>query len=278
VLAPTHKQLDLVHGNENQALDIVFAKAHPDVVVHCAAAVGGIGANEAEPGRFFYDNAAMGINLMEVARHWETKMVTIGTACMYPEFVPTPQVETDLWNGYPAPVTAPYAFAKRAILEMGQAYRLQYGFNAVFVIPTNLYGPRDNFDLESSHVIPGMIRRFAEADGGDVTLWGTGMPTRDFLYVQDAARGIADAVENYDEPDPINLGTGVDVSIKHLAETIGTLTGFTGKIIWDKSRPDGTPYRRLSTGRAHKALGWSATISLETGLERTIHWWKANSE
>jgi nucleoside-diphosphate-sugar epimerase len=276
--APTHHELDLVRGDEDQALMSRFARTSPDVVVHCAAAVGGIGANEAEPGRFFYDNAMMGIQLMEAARRWGVaKMLTVGTACMYPEWEGSPQREEHLWDGHPAPVTAPYAFAKRAVLEMGMAYRKQYDFNAVFVIPTNLYGPRDSFDLGSSHVIPGMIRRFSEAaTDGEVTLWGTGYPTRDFLYVEDAARGIVDAVERLEFPDPVNLGTGVDVSIGQLAQTIAALTGFTGKIVWDRSKPDGTPYRRLSTERALGSLGWSAQTSLETGLEQTIDWYKAN--
>lgn len=272
--APSHLAIDLKHSKEVSGM---FRRLGvPDVVVHCAAAVGGIGANERFPGKFFYENAVMGIHLMEVARNWRVpKMVTIGTACMYPEALPSPQSEDDLWNGYPAPATAPYAFAKRAILEMGMAYRQQYDFNAVMVIPTNLYGPRDNFNTETGHVIPAMIRRFAESGDGPVTLWGSGSPTRDFLYAEDAARGIVDAVERYDRPEPVNLGSGVETSIKDLAETIAILTGYTGEILWDETRPAGTPHRCLSTDRALGSLGWSAQTSLDVGLAQTIEWWRA---
>jgi len=275
VVAPTHSQFDLTKVGDVGGMFRTYPGA--DAVVHVAATVGGIGANQAEPGRFFYENVEMGVHLMEGARRVGVgKMLTIGTACMYPEFLGSPQREAHLWDGYPAPVTAPYAFAKRAILEMGMAYRQQYDFNAVFVIPTNLYGPRDNFDLETSHVIPGMIRRFDEADGEDVVLWGSGYPTRDFLYVADAARGIADALEKYDEPDPVNLGTGVHVTIAQLAETIAALTGSSGKIRWDKTKPDGAPYRALYTDTAFGGFGWSASTPLEDGLKQTIAWWRAN--
>lgn len=271
VTAPDHHEFDLLDLPPSE-----LSRYTPDVIVHAAAAVGGIGANVAEPGRFFHDNLMMGVNLMDLARRWDVqKMVTIGTACMYPASAWIPMVEADLWEGHPARDTAPYAFAKRAILEMGQAYRQEYGFNAVMVIPTNLYGPRDHFDLETGHVIPALIRRFSEASD-EVVLWGTGLPTRDFLYVTDAARGIVDVVENYDSPAPVNLGSGVETSIRDLAEMIADLTDYRGGIEWDTSKPDGTSRRLLSIERAEKTLGWKPQVPLVVGLEETIDWYRRN--
>jgi GDP-L-fucose synthase len=265
VVAPAHEELDLL--GDLSELERV------DVIVHAAAAVGGIGANIREPGRFFYDNMIMGANVLEAARRMDAKVVSVGTACMYPEHA-TELRESELWDGYPAPATAPYGLAKRAVLEMGLAYREQYGLNAVMVIPTNLYGPRDNFDLVTGHVIPSMIRKLSE--GGDVTLWGTGTPSRDFLFVTDAATGIVDAVERYDEPEPVNLGSGVDYSIREVAERVGHMVGFEGRIIWDTSQPDGTPHRRLAPHLAANKLRWVATTALGDGLAETVNWYREN--
>jgi nucleoside-diphosphate-sugar epimerase len=269
---PGRTQFDLTR---RVSIDEMFARHPlPDVIVHIAARVGGIGANAAEPGRFFYENAIMGIQLMEAARVRDIpKFVTIGTACMYPEFAPVPQTETDLWDGYPVAVTAPYAMAKKALLVQGQAYHEQYGFNAVFLIPTNLYGPRDSFDVRTGHVIPSLIQRIG-ADAGDVTLWGTGTPTRDFLYVTEAARGIVDAVEAYNSPEPVNLGTGVGVSIRDVADLIAKLMHFRGQILWDPSHPDGQSRRALSVERAKRVLGFEARVPLEEGLRLTVDWWR----
>lgn len=272
VIAPSSSQFDLREPRDVESM--FWAIRSADAVVHCAARVGGIGANVAAPGDFFRDNVLMGMNLMDAARHAHVgKMLTVGTACMYPEFCAMPQREEDLYGGAPAPATAPYAYAKRAILEMGRAYREQFLFNAIFVIPTNLYGPRDHFDTEIGHVIPSLIKKFSENDD-TVTLWGTGMPTRDFLYVTDAARGIVDALEFYDSPDPVNLGSGMDYSIAQLAEHIANEMGFTGHIVWDSSMPDGTPYRRLSTEKALKEFGWEARVPLSAGLRETIGWYR----
>lgn len=271
VAAPTASAFDLRKRRDVEAMFWAFKNV--DAVVHCAARVGGIGANVAAPADFFRDNVKMGVNLMDVAMHAGVeKFLTIGTACMYPEFLASPQREELLWDGKPAPATAPYAFAKRAILEMGQAYRAQYDFNATMVIPTNLYGPGDNFDPQYGHVIPAMIQKFSDDD--EVVLWGTGTPTRDFLYVADAAAGVVDALERYNSPEPVNLGSGESISIAQLAELIAELTGFTGSIIWDETKPDGTPYRQLHTAKAEAALGWKALIPLEEGLKWTVGWYE----
>jgi GDP-L-fucose synthase len=272
VVAPKSAAFDL--RESRHVRDMFWALGRIDVIVHCAARVGGIGANVEAPGDFYRDNIVMGVNLMDAALHSDVKkMLTIGTACMYPEFSPMPQREDNLYLGKPVAETAPYAFAKRGIMEMGQAYRKQYDFNAVFVIPTNLYGPRDSFDPKHGHVIPSMIKKFM--DGGDVvTLWGTGKPTRDFLYVEDAARGITDVLESYDAPAPINLGSGYAVSIAHLAEDIAKATGFKGKVVWDTDKPDGAPYRQLAIDRAQTVLGWGPTTLLMEGLEKTIAWYQ----
>lgn len=251
-----------------------------DIVIHLAAVVGGIGANRENPGKFFYDNLVMGAMLMEYARQFEVgKFVAIGTICAYPKFTPVPFKEEDLWNGYPEETNAPYGLAKKMMLVQSQSYRTQYGFNSIFLLPLNLYGPRDNFDPKSSHVIPALIRKFMEAkDRGEdeVVVWGTGKPTRGFLYVEDAAEGILLAAEKYDKSDPVNLGTDLEISIKDLAELIARLVGFKGKIKWDTGKPDGQPRRRLDTSRAEREFGFKAKMDFEEGLRRTIEWYKKN--
>jgi GDP-L-fucose synthase len=248
---------------------------HPsEVVIHLAARVGGIGANQANPGRFFYENAIMGIELMEQSRrHQVAKFVQVGTVCAYPKHTPVPFSEDSLWDGYPEETNAPYGVAKKALLVQAQAYRQQYGFNAVYLLPANLYGPGDNFDPDSSHVIPALIRKCVEAvrDGRDsIEVWGTGSATREFLYVDDAARGILLAAERYDEAEPINLGTSYEVSIRDLVETIRRLTGFEGRVVWLSDRPDGQPRRKLDTSRARDKLGFVSQVGLEEGLRLTI--------
>jgi GDP-L-fucose synthase len=249
-----------------------------DIVIHLAAVVGGIGANRENPGKFFYDNLVMGAMLMEYARQFKVnKFVAIGTICAYPKFTPVPFKEEDLWNGYPEETNAPYGLAKKMMLVQSQAYRAQYGFNSIFLLPLNLYGPRDNFNPKSSHVIPALIRKFIEAieEGREeVVVWGTGKPTRGFLYVEDAAEGILLATEKYNKSDPVNLGSDLEISIKDLAELIGRLTGFKGKINWDKSKPDGQPRRRLDTTRAEKEFGFKAKMDFEEDLKRTIEWYR----
>ena len=257
----------------------MFTDQRPDVVIHLAARVGGIGANRENPGRFFYENAVMGILLMEHARrNGVAKFVQVGTVCAYPKFTPVPFKEDDLWNGYPEETNAPYGLAKKALLVQAQAYRAQYGFNAIYLLPANLYGPGDNFDLASSHVIPALIRKCLEARAArssTVTVWGSGTPTREFLYVDDAARGILLATEKYDKPEPVNLGTSHEVSIRELVGTIARLTGFSGEIMWDSTYPDGQPRRKLDVDRARREFGFSADIDLEEGLRRTVEWFKA---
>lgn len=274
--APTHGEVELM---DRANVRVELHRYRPDVIVHAAAAVGGIGANVAQPGRFFYDNLLMGMHVLECARSVsrqlgvQMKIVTIGTACMYPADASGVLIESELWNGRPAEDTAPYAFAKRAVLEMGQAYREQYGLNAVVVIPTNLYGPRDNFDVETGHVIPAMIRKFSEGSG-TVELWGSGEPTRDFLYVTDAARGIADVVETYDDPEPLNLGTGIATRIRDLADLIAAESGFTGEIVWNPDRPEGTLHRRLGIDRAADAIAWAPRVGLDEGIASTVGWYR----
>lgn len=253
----------------------------PDVIVHLAAVVGGIGANRAHPGRFFYENAIMGIQLMELARQAGVRrFVQIGTVCSYPKFTPTPFHEDDLWNGYPEETNAPYGLAKKMLLVQAQSYRQEYGFDAIFLVPVNLYGPEDNFDLETSHVIPAMIRKFVEArrSGADhVELWGSGSPTREFLFVDDAARGIRMGTETHEGGDPVNLGSGEEISIRDLATTIAELTGFKGDLIWNPDKPDGQPKRRLDTSRARARFGFEAKVHLLEGLRRTIDWYEKES-
>jgi GDP-L-fucose synthase len=252
----------------------LFRDTEPELVFHLAAEVGGIGANRANPGRYWYANLMMGAHVLELARLHETaKVVIAGTVCAYPKFAPVPFSEDGLWDGYPEETNAPYGVAKKAVLVGAQAYRAQYGTNAVFLLPANLYGPRDNFDLHSSHVIPALIRKMLTADG-DVVLWGDGTPTREFLYVDDCAEGLVLAADRYDEPGPVNLGTGVETSIRELAETVADVTGFEGEIVWDTSRPNGQPRRRLDASRAERLFGFTARTQLRDGLEKTVAWYR----
>jgi GDP-L-fucose synthase len=255
----------------------MFTDARPELVFHLAAEVGGIGANRANPGRYWYANLMMGAHVLEQARaHAVRKLVISGTVCAYPKFTPVPFAEDDLWNGYPEETNAPYGVAKKSILVGANAYREQYGLDAIFLLPANLYGPRDNFDLDSSHVIPALIRKMLEADG-EVTLWGDGSPTREFLYVDDCAEALVLAAERYDEPAPVNIGTGVETSIREVAETIAELTGFAGEISWDPSMPNGQPRRSLDASRARDLFGFEARTSLRAGLERTIAWYRSSA-
>ena len=260
--------------------DCTRAVRNADVVIHLAACVGGIGFNQKYPGTLFYDNLMMGAQLIEAARlSGVEKFVQIGTVCAYPKFAPAPFKEESLWDGYPEETNAPYSIAKKALLVMAQAYRQQYGMNIIYLLPVNLYGPKDNFDLESSHVIPALIRKFTEAtEKGEelVTVWGTGKASREFLYVEDAAEAINAAAEKYDKPEPVNLGTGKEITIKHLTTLIAKLTGFKGEILWDKTKPDGQPRRCLDTSRAKKEFGFAAKTDLKDGLQKTIQWYRNN--
>jgi GDP-L-fucose synthase len=247
----------------------------PDVIIHLAATVGGIGANWENPGKFFYDNAIMGIELMEQARlAGVKKFVQIGTICSYPKFTPTPFHEQSLWDGYPEETNAPYGLAKKMLLVQAQAYRQQYGFNAIYLMPTNLYGPGDNFNLQTSHVIPATIRKMLSSEKS-ITVWGTGSASRDFLYVRDAAEAIVLATEKYDAREPINIGSGVEITIQNLIHRIRAVTGYTGCVEWDESKSDGQPRRLLSTIKAEKYFGFQADTSLLTGLTETVNWYKA---
>lgn len=260
----------------------IIGSSDPDAVIHLAAVVGGIGANKKEPGRFAFENLMMGLNVIEACRHFKIrKMVLAGTICMYPKFAPVPFKEENLWDGYPEETNAPYGIAKKALMVTAQGYRLQYNCNFVTLMPVNLYGPRDNFDLETSHVIPAMIRKFHEAKKLNletVTLWGDGTPTREFLFVDDAADAFALAVEKYDSSVPINIGTGKEISMFDLSSMIKQIVGYEGAIIWDKSKPNGQPRRCLDVSRAEKALGWKARTDLKTGLIKTYYWFKENQE
>lgn len=255
-----------------------LADGRPDLVIHLAAVVGGIGANRENPGRFFYENAVMGIQLMEQARlAGVEKFVQIGTVCSYPKFTPVPFREDDLWNGYPEETNAPYGLAKKMLLVQGQAYREQYGFNVIHLIPVNLYGPGDNFDPASSHVIPALIKKCVDAidqEADHIEVWGTGSASREFLYVDDAAEGIVLAAAKYDAAAPVNLGTGREISIRELVAIITQLTGFRGEVRWDPSKPDGQPRRGLDTSRASEAFGFVAGTSLEAGLSKTVEWYE----
>ncbi len=277
LLAPPSTELDL---RDPVAVRRFLQQEKPDLVIHAAAVVGGIGANRASPGRFFYENAVMGIHLIEESRRaGVAKFVCLGTVCAYPKFTPVPFREDDLWNGYPEETNAPYGVAKKALLVQLQSYRDEYGFNGIFLLPVNLYGPRDNFDLDTSHVIPAMIRKFAEArDGGEahVELWGDGSPTREFLYVEDAAEGILAAAEKYDKPAPVNLGRGEEIAIRDLAALIAEKTGFRGRIVWDPTKPNGQPRRMLDVSRAERELGFRARTSLHEGIEKTVAWYFAH--
>jgi GDP-L-fucose synthase len=275
VSAPRSADYDLTNADETGQL---FADVHPEIVFHLAALAGGINANRIAPGRFWYANLLMGAFVLEQSRiHRVHKLVMLGTICEYPKFAPVPFSEDDLWNGFPEETNAPYGIAKKAHLVGGQAYRDQYGLDVIHLLPVNLYGPRDNFDLETSHVIPALIRKMAAGEQR-VTLWGDGTPTREFLYVEDAARGIALAGEQYDGRDPVNLGSGDEISIGDLAELVAELTGFEGEIEWDETKPNGQPRRQLDVTRARELFGFEAATPLREGLERTIEWYRANTQ
>src|SRR5438132_104447 len=275
VFVPRSKDYDL---RDRDSVMRVYTDAKPQFVIHLAAVVGGIGANRANPGKFYYDNAIMGLELMEYGRQFGVdKFVALGTICAYPKFTSVPFKEEDLWNGYPEETNAPYGLAKKMMLVQAQAYRAQYGFNAIHVLPVNLYGPGDNFDPETSHVIPALIRKCVEARaaGQDaVVCWGDGSPTREFLYVEDCAEALVLALERYDGGDPVNLGVGSEISIRDLATLIAELTGFHGRFVWDTSRPNGQPRRALDTSRAASAFGFRASTPLREGLTRTIAWFR----
>jgi GDP-L-fucose synthase len=286
IFIPRRKDYDLTDQAQVARLyRTAFANAKADLVIHLAAEVGGIGANRANPGRYFYANMAMALHLIEQARldgliERGGKFVQVGTICAYPKFTPVPFREEELWNGYPEETNAPYGVAKKAAWQMLDAYKLQYGMKSSYLLPVNLYGPFDNFDLFSSHVIPALIRKCVEAkDRGDkeIVCWGTGRASREFLYVEDAASGIVRAAEVMHEPTPINLGAGFEITIKDLVELIVKLTGFSGGIVWDSTKPDGQPRRQLSVDRAAQSLGWRAQVSFEEGLKRTIAWYRAQA-
>ena len=276
LVAPSSRDYDLRYRDDiRNCLDDV----QPDVIIHLAAVVGGIKANRENPGRFFYENAIMGIELIEQARlAGVQKLVLLGTVCAYPKFTPVPFQEADLWNGYPEETNAPYGLAKKMLLVQAQAYREQYGLNSIYLLPVNLYGPGDNFDPNSSHVIPGLIRKFVEAteEGRTkVVAWGTGQASREFLYVKDAATAIVQATRSYDGNEPVNIGSGREISIRDLTQMIARLCDYTGEITWDKSQPDGQPRRQLATSRARALFGFEAETDFERGLEATIDWYRA---
>jgi GDP-L-fucose synthase len=275
VLAPERQQYDL---RRPEAVSRMYDDMRPDVVIHLAAVVGGIGANRERPGEFFYDNLVMGVQLMELARQRKVeKFVSIGTVCAYPKFTPVPFKEDDLWNGYPEETNAPYGLAKKMLLVQGQAYRQQYGFRSIYLLPVNLYGPGDHFDPSVSHVIPALIKRCIDArDAGlpEIVVWGDGSPTREFIYVEDAAEGIVLAAERYDEPDPVNIGSGFEISIRDLVTQIADAVGYRGRIAWDPSQPNGQPRRRLDTSRAERGFGFRARMDFQEGLRRTVEWYE----
>lgn len=277
IFVPRSHDYDLV---QMDAVKQLYTDAKPDLVIHLAARVGGIGANQANPGRFFYDNLMMGAQLIEVGRQAGLKkFVALGTICAYPKFAPIPFKEDDIWNGYPEETNAPYGLAKKMMLAQSQAYRQQYGFNSIVLFPVNLYGPRDNFDLKTSHVIPALIRKFGEAKASkrsQVELWGDGSPSREFLYVEDAAEGILLAAEHYNDSLPVNLGTGEEVAIRNLAEIIAKEIGFTGSITWDTTKPNGQPRRCLDVTRARQLFGFQARHRLHEGLKKTVQWYLDN--
>ena len=277
VFIPRSKDYNLV---EMEAVRKVYRDAQPDIVIHLAGIVGGIGANMNNPGSFFYKNLMMGVQMIEEGRIFGVeKFVALGTICAYPKFAPVPFNEEDLWDGYPEETNAPYGLAKKMLLVQSQAYRQQYGFNSIYLLPVNLYGPGDNFDPESSHVIPALIKKVFDAiDGGEkhIDVWGSGKATREFLYVEDAAEGIALATKNYSKPEPVNLGSGFEISIRELAEMICAFIGFDGELVWDTSKPDGQPKRCLDVTRARKEFGFEAKTDFKEGLRRTIDWYEAN--
>jgi GDP-L-fucose synthase len=278
IVVPRSREYDLT---EQQQVRKLISDVRPQLIIHLAAVVGGIGANRENPGKYFYDNLMMGVMLIEESRRAGVdKIVSVGTICSYPKFTPVPFKEEDLWSGYPEETNAPYGLAKKMLLVQSQAYRDQYGFNGIYLMPVNLYGPGDNFDHASSHVIPALIRKCLEAkavNAASVELWGDGSPTREFLYVTDAARGIVTAAENYDGSDPVNLGSGWEVTIKDLAEQIAKTVGFDGKIVWDATKPNGQPRRRLDTTKAEQLFGFKANTALSEGLENTVSWYLAQS-
>ncbi|MFC7176986.1 GDP-L-fucose synthase family protein [Halosegnis marinus] len=279
IFVPRSDEYDLRNRDEIQR---AFEDSGADTVIHLAATVGGIGANAANPGRYFYDNAIMGVELLEQARQYGVdKFSILGTICAYPKHTEVPFSEEDLFDGYPEETNAPYGIAKKALLTQSKAYREQWGFNSIYLLPVNLYGPRDDFDLETSHVIPAIIRKCIEArERGDdtITAWGTGEPTREFLYVEDAADGILDATERYDSSDPVNLGSGEEISIRGLVNMIAEMTDFGGDIEWDTSKPDGQPRRKLDTSRAKTRFDWEASTRFREGLKETIEWYEANRD
>jgi len=275
IVVPRSKDYDLV---DNEAVKRLYHDSKPDIVIHLAARVGGIGANKENPGKFFYDNLIMGVQMMEQGRLFGVeKFVAAGTVCAYPKYIPIPFKEEDLWNGYPEETNAPYGLAKKMLLVQAQSYRKQYGFNAIYLLPVNLYGPGDNFDLESSHAIPALIRKCVDAienNEREVVAWGTGKPTREYLYIEDAAEGIILATEKYNKPGPVNLGSGFEISIRDLASLIAKLAGFKGQITWDTSRPDGQPRRLFDSSKAEKEFGFKAKMNFEEGLRKTVEWYK----
>jgi GDP-L-fucose synthase len=279
IFIPQIEKYNLINLND---INQMLSDANPDLIIHLAAQVGGIGANLEHPAEFFYNNLMMGVQLMH--RAWETgveKFVAIGTICAYPKFTPVPFKEENLWDGYPEETNAPYGLAKKMLLVQSQSYRQQYGYNSLFLLPVNLYGPGDNFNPKSSHVIPALIRKCIEAQENgvnEIPVWGDGSPTREFLYVEDAAEGILLASEKYNDSEPVNLGAGSEISIKDLVEMIAKKTGFTGKLIWDSSKPNGQPRRKLDTKRAFEKFGFKAQMSFEDGIERTIDWFRENKD
>ncbi|MBX7164723.1 MAG: GDP-L-fucose synthase [Pirellulales bacterium] len=276
IVVPRKRDFDL---RDKADIERLLARSRPEVIIHLAGTVGGIGANRRNPGTYFYDNAIMGIQLMESARRAQVeKFVTIGTICSYPKHTPVPFHEDDLWNGYPEETNAPYGLAKKMLLVQGQAYRQQYGFNAITLLPVNLYGPHDNFDPDSSHVIPALIRKVLEAQQQgrtEISVWGSGSASREFLFVRDAAEAITLAADRYDAPEPVNIGAGAEISIRALAELICELSRFEGRLVWDTSQPDGQPRRSLDTTRARALFGFRATTDLRSGLRQTIDWYRS---
>jgi GDP-L-fucose synthase len=274
LILPRKRDYDLTSGD---AIDRLFRESRPEVLFHLAAVVGGIGANQENPGQFFYENAVMGIQLIEYARRYAVqKTIVVGTICAYPKFAPVPFREETLWDGYPEETNAPYGIAKKALLVQCQAYRQQYGMNAVYVLPVNLYGPRDNFDLQSSHVIPALIRKAIEAKEAGLSrmiCWGDGSPTREFLYVEDCAEALILAVERYDGAEPVNVGSGHEIAIRDLVEIVNEVVGYRGEVVWDATRPNGQPRRKLDTNRAEKYFGFRSKTSLRDGLRRTVEWY-----
>ena len=275
IFVPRNKDYNLV---EMEAVKRVYQDSRPDIVIHLAARVGGIGANRANPGKFFYDNLVMGVQMMEVGRQFGIEIfVALGTVCAYPKYTPVPFKEKNLWDGYPEETNAPYGLAKKMLLVQAQAYRQQYGLNAIYLLLTNLYGPGDNFDPKSSHVIPALIKKCFDAQKSSthspITVWGTGKPSREFLYVEDAVEAITLATERYNKPEPVNIGASFETTIKDLVELTAKLTGFKGKIVWDKSKPNGQPRRCLDTSRAEKEFEFKAKTDFEEGLRKTIEWY-----